>query len=49
MNYEEFTNELISFSIVALVVLLLAYLTKKKQDQYKDQSFGMEIENLAPF
>ncbi len=36
MNYEEFTNELISFSIVALVVLFLAYLTKKKQDQYKD-------------
>ncbi|PPK60201.1 hypothetical protein B0F89_12722 [Malaciobacter marinus] len=32
---ETFLNEAISFSVIALVVLLLAYLTKKKEDQLK--------------
>lgn len=32
---ETFQNELISFSIITLVVLLLAYLTKKKEDKFK--------------
>ena len=32
---ETFQNELISFSVITLVVLLLAYLTKKKEDKYK--------------
>lgn len=27
-------NEIISFLVIALVVLLLAYLTKKKQDNF---------------
>lgn len=33
---ETFQNELISFSVITLVVLMLAYLTKKKEDQYKN-------------
>lgn len=32
---ETFQNELISFSVIALVVIFLAYLTKKKEDSYK--------------
>ncbi len=32
---ETFQNELISFSVITLVVLFLAYLTKKKEDKYK--------------
>lgn len=32
---EDFTNELISFTIITIVVLMLAYLTKKKEDQFK--------------
>lgn len=32
---ETFQNELISFSIIAVVVIFLAYLTKKKEDTYK--------------
>jgi len=32
---ETFQNELISFSVITLVVLLLAYLTKKKEDKFK--------------
>jgi len=32
---ENLENELISFGIIALVVLLLAYLTKKKEDSFK--------------
>jgi hypothetical protein len=32
---ENLENEVISFGIIALVVLLLAYLTKKKEDNYK--------------
>ncbi|SKB72119.1 hypothetical protein SAMN06295997_1354 [Malaciobacter marinus] len=34
---ETFLNEAISFSVIALVVLLLAYLTKKKEDQLKNK------------
>ncbi len=33
---ETLQNELISFSVIIIVVLMLAYLTKKKEDQYKD-------------
>lgn len=32
---EDLTNELISFSVITLVVLMLAYLTKKKQEQFE--------------
>jgi hypothetical protein len=32
---ENLENEVISFGIIALVVLLLAYLTKKKEDSFK--------------
>jgi hypothetical protein len=30
-------NELISFFVITLVVLMLAYLTHKKQQQFKDK------------
>lgn len=33
---ETFQNEIISFSVITLVVFLLAYLTKKKEDQFKE-------------
>jgi hypothetical protein len=32
---ENLQNELISFVFITIVVLMLAYLTKKKEDQYK--------------
>lgn len=32
---ETFQNELISFSVIAVVVILLAYLAKKTEDKYK--------------
>lgn len=32
---DDLTNELISFSVITLVVLMLAYLTKKKQEQFE--------------
>ena len=31
---ENFLNEIISFSVITFVVLLLAYLTKKKEDNF---------------
>jgi len=34
---EDLQNELIGFTIVTLVVLMLAYLTKKKEEQYRDK------------
>jgi len=35
MNMESFTNEIISFLIIVIVVLMLALLTKKMEDKYK--------------
>ena len=32
---ETFQNELISFAVIAIVVILLAYLSKKTEDKYK--------------
>lgn len=32
---ETFQNELISFTAIAIVVILLAYLSKKTEDKYK--------------
>lgn len=32
---ETIQNELVSFGIITVVVLMLAYLTKKKEDSYK--------------
>jgi hypothetical protein len=32
---ENLQNEIITFSIIILAVLLLAYLTKKTEDKYK--------------
>ena len=32
---ENFQNEIISFAIITIAVLLLAYLTKKTEDKYK--------------
>ena len=32
---ETFQNELISFTVIAIVVILLAYLSKKTEDKYK--------------
>lgn len=32
---ETLQNELVSFGIITVVVLMLAYLTKKKEDSYK--------------
>lgn len=37
MINQDFLNEIISFSITILVVLFLAFLTKKKQDQFKNK------------
>ncbi len=34
---ETFLNEIISFSVITIVVLLLAYLTKKKEDQLNNK------------
>lgn len=34
---EDFLNELVGFGIITLVVLMLAYLTKKKEEQFKQQ------------
>lgn len=36
MQLSDLQNELISFLIIAIVVLLLALLTKKMEDRYKD-------------
>ena len=33
---ETLQNELVSFGIITVVVLMLAYLTKKKEDSYKE-------------
>lgn len=33
----DFISEIIGFSIVTLVVLMLAFLTKKMEDKYKDK------------
>lgn len=32
---EDLQNELLSFGIIIVVVLMLAYLTKKTEDKYK--------------
>lgn len=33
----DFISEIIGFSIVTLVVLMLAFFTKKMEDKYKDE------------
>jgi hypothetical protein len=35
MDIESLQNEAMSFSIIVVVVLMLAFLTKKMQDRYK--------------
>ncbi len=35
----DFISELIAFIVVAIVVVLLAFLTKKVEDKYNDDEF----------
>ncbi len=35
---ETFQNELLSFTVITIVILMLAYFTKKKEDQYKQEN-----------
>ena len=35
---ENLYNEIIGFGIVSLVILMLAYYTKKKEEQFRDEN-----------
>lgn len=38
---ETFQNEIVSFSIITIVILMLAYFTKKKEESYKQDDMNI--------